>query len=101
MPLSKKSGLERWESGLIHQFAKLATPIWGSEGSNPSLSATISILMDYHGSIKFTHRNGGDHTDDVLGRWVASEAPLMFKPEDLSVFVVGNHDKYRKFLRDI
>ena len=26
MPLSKKSGLERWESGLIHQFAKLAYP---------------------------------------------------------------------------
>ena len=54
-------------SGLNHQFAKLAYPVWGTEGSNPSLSATMAILMGYHGLLEFTHRNGDDHTDDVLG----------------------------------
>ena len=34
---------EVWERGLIRQFAKLLSPLKGSEGSNPSTSATFRL----------------------------------------------------------
>src|SRR5580692_6212400 len=38
---------ERWPSGRRHQIANLAYWVTGTEGSNPSLSATQSVLFAY------------------------------------------------------
>ena len=40
--LSPLMAAERWQSGRMRQLAKLLSPFGGSEGSNPSLSATFS-----------------------------------------------------------
>ena len=40
--LSPLLAAERWQSGRMRQLAKLLSPFGGSEGSNPSLSATSS-----------------------------------------------------------
>ena len=57
--------LESWVSGLNHQFAKLATPVWGSESSNLSLSAVVDLiglsLADN------TRQNGGHDTVAMVG----------------------------------
>ena len=39
---------ERWPSGRRHQIANLAYWVTGTEGSNPSLSATQSVDLPYN-----------------------------------------------------
>ena len=45
---SLSSRAERWPSGRRHQIANLAYWVTGTEGSNPSLSATQSVLFTYN-----------------------------------------------------
>jgi hypothetical protein len=42
---STRSIAERWPSGRRHQIANLAYWVTGTEGSNPSLSATQSVVL--------------------------------------------------------
>jgi hypothetical protein len=39
---------ERWPSGRRHQIANLAYWVTGTEGSNPSLSATQFVVLPYY-----------------------------------------------------
>src|SRR5271157_1256016 len=50
---------ERWPSGRRHQIANLAYWVTGTEGSNPSLSATQYVLFTYRPEIAANSRVGG------------------------------------------
>jgi hypothetical protein len=50
---------ERWPSGRRHQIANLAYWVTGTEGSNPSLSATQCVLFTYRPEIATNLRVGG------------------------------------------
>jgi hypothetical protein len=50
---------ERWPSGRRHQIANLAYWVTGTEGSNPSLSATQLVVFSYRPEIAANSRVGG------------------------------------------
>src|SRR5277367_4763445 len=50
---------ERWPSGRRHQIANLAYWVTGTEGSNPSLSATQHVLFTYRLEMSANSRVGG------------------------------------------
>ena len=56
---------ERWPSGRRHQIANLAYWVTGTEGSNPSLSATQSGMFPYILEKRSNRRVGRDSRSAV------------------------------------